>query len=128
MIAAEGRCPCGLGVTYDLCCARVHRNERQATTAEQLMRSRYSAFAFGDAEYVLRSWHPATRPQHIDFEVERQWVQLEILATSDGGMLDTQGTVEFRAHYQQGDERDVQHEISRFVRHDGRWVYVGAID
>lgn len=55
-------CPCGLPAAYDDCCGRLHRGQAPATTAEQLMRSRYSAFAVGDEAYLLRSWHPTTRP------------------------------------------------------------------
>ena len=59
------RCPCPSGDTYDDCCAPLHRGERDAPTAVQLMRSRYSAFAVGDMPYLLRTWHPTTRPDDL---------------------------------------------------------------
>lgn len=57
------RCPCLSGLPYDECCGRLHREDSHAATTEQLMRSRFSAFAVGDAEYLLATWHRATRPR-----------------------------------------------------------------
>ncbi|ESQ02386.1 SEC-C domain-containing protein [Streptomyces sp. PVA_94-07] len=53
-----GPCPCGTGRTYGECCGRFHAGSAEAATAEQLMRSRYAAFATRDAAYLLRTWHP----------------------------------------------------------------------
>jgi SEC-C motif domain protein len=117
-------CPCGLPGPYDDCCARLHLGQAKAVTAEQLMRSRFSAFAMNDEAYLLRSWHPGTRPPHIDLDPALHWLRLEILGGTGGGPLDTKGTVEFRAGYtSQGTAADL-HENSRFVRHDGAWVYL----
>ncbi|MCW2613554.1 MAG: uncharacterized protein JWN08_548 [Frankiales bacterium] len=116
------RCPCGTGPALDACCGRLHAGAATAATAEQLMRSRYSAFAVGDAAYLLRSWHASTRPRRLVLDPDEHWLRLEVLARSDGGLFDTEGTVEFRAHAASG----VVHEVSRFVRDDG-WQYVGAV-
>lgn len=119
------RCPCGFGEAYDECCGRVHAGDTRAATAEALMRSRYSAFAVGDTAYLLRSWHPRTRPAMRSLDSEVTWERLEIVATSDGGPLHTEGTVEFRAHYRTAEgQRGQQHEVSRFLRHDGQWTYL----
>jgi SEC-C motif-containing protein len=91
------------------------------------MRSRFSAFAVGDAAYLLRTWHPSTRPAQLTLDPELRWYRLDILATSRGGMLDTDGTVEFRAHYRSPDGAGSQHETSRFARNSGAWVYVDAV-
>lgn len=88
------------------------------------MRSRYSAFARQDADYLRHSWHPDTRPRTVDVAPGRQWTRLEILATSGGGMFHTEGVVEFRAHYRDASHTGVLHERSKFGRVDGRWVYV----
>ncbi|QXJ24213.1 hypothetical protein AGRA3207_005489 [Actinomadura graeca] len=117
-------CDCGTGVRYRECCGRLHRGEARAGTAEELMRSRFSAFARRDEAYLLRSWHPATRPERVDVGAGPRWVRLEIVRTERGGPGDDKGTVEFRAHYAAGNERGELHEVSRFVRHDGEWVYV----
>ncbi|MGH3246951.1 MAG: YchJ family protein [Trebonia sp.] len=120
-------CPCGLGDDYDLCCGRLHRGAL-AVTAEQLMRSRYSAFAVGDAAYLLRTWHPSGRPRGLRLDPALRWTRLAVLETHDGGLFDTAGTVRFRAVYVQAGRRGVQAETSRFVREDGRWVYLGPVD
>ena len=121
-------CPCGLPGTYDACCGRIHRGDATAVTAEQLMRSRYSAFALGDAAYLARSWHPDTRPGKIRDHPARTWTGLEIVGSSGGGMLDQDGTVEFRAHHRDPDGDHVLHEHSTFTRFDGTWVYLGRCD
>jgi SEC-C motif-containing protein len=118
------RCPCGTGLTYAECCGRLHDGTAAAATAEQLMRSRYSAFAVGDAGYLRDTWHPATRPRSVDLDPAVRWTGLEVGATTGGGLFDTEGTVSFRAHSRAGGQEHVQAEHSRFRRVDGRWVYV----
>ncbi len=118
------RCPCLSGLTYAECCDRLHRGDAVAPTAEALMRSRYSAFAVGDVGYLDRTWHHRTRPAALTLDTGRRWYRLDILATSRGGLLDTEGTVEFRAFYRTDDGPGSQHEVSRFVRERGAWLYV----
>ncbi len=118
-------CPCGTGRRYAACCGRFHRGDVDAPTAEELMRSRYSAYAVGDEGYLLRTWHVTSRPSHVRLRPGQAWLRLEVLATTGGDLLDTDGTVEFRAHHDGG----VLHELSRFTRDEaGRWVYVGPLD
>ena len=124
--ASPDLCPCGLGEPYGQCCGRFHRGASAAPTATQLMRSRYSAFAMRDADYLLRTWHPRTRPQSLDFDPAVEWVRLTVIATTAGGLLDSEGVVEFVAQYRQGGARGRQHEVSRFTRIDGTWVYVNG--
>ncbi|MFF4051584.1 YchJ family protein [Streptomyces chartreusis] len=113
-------CPCGLPASYDDCCGRFHSGAAAAPTAEALMRSRYSAFVKGDPAYLLRTWHPRTRPARLDLDPAMRWTGLEILATTDGSAFHTTATVTFRASYRDGS----LHERSRFERVDGAWVYV----
>ncbi|MET8680188.1 YchJ family metal-binding protein [Streptomyces sp. NPDC004647] len=120
-------CPCGLPATYDACCGRLHRGEARAATPAQLMRSRFSAFAVHDAAYLLRSWHPSTRPAGIDFDPAMRWQRLDIVGGTGGGPFGSEGTVEFRAHYTRHGHAGELHEISRFVRHDGAWVYLDGV-
>jgi SEC-C motif domain protein len=117
-------CPCGTPLSYDDCCGRVHSGAVAAPTAETLMRSRYSAFATGDVEYLLKSWHPDTRPRKLTLDPTQRWERLEIVATTGGGPLHQEGTVEFRAHYRHSSHTGVLHEHSRFTRVGGRWLYV----
>ncbi|WP_460369781.1 YchJ family protein [Actinocorallia lasiicapitis] len=125
-------CPCGLGGGYAACCGRYHRGE-PAPTAEALMRSRYTAFAVGDAGYLLHTWHPATRPDTVELDPATEWTGLEILSTAKGAVGDPKGTVRFRARYRErgrghAPEEHVLEEHSRFVHRDGRWLYVMAIE
>ncbi|MGA5699059.1 YchJ family protein [Peterkaempfera bronchialis] len=120
-------CPCGLPAAYDACCGRLHRGEATAATPEQLMRSRFSAFAVHDDAYLLRSWHPTTRPPAIGADPALRWVRLDILGSTGGGPFHTEGTVEFRAHWAEHGRTGELHEQSRFVRHDGTWVYLDGV-
>ncbi|MFI6455675.1 YchJ family protein [Streptosporangium amethystogenes] len=122
--ATPAACPCGLPSAYDDCCGRLHRGETKASTAEQLMRSRFSAFAVHDEAYLLRSWHPTTRPPGVGFDPALRWTRLEILGGTEGGPFSTAGTVEFRAHYTEHGRPGELQENSRFVRHDYAWVYL----
>jgi SEC-C motif-containing protein len=120
-------CPCGLDKAYDECCGAMHSGVATATTAELLMRSRFSAFAVGDEAYLLRTWHPTTRPREVDFDRKQKWTRLEILGKSGGGAFHTEGTVEFRAHFTYRGQRDSLHENSRFVRDEGQWSYLAPL-
>ncbi|GAA3830522.1 YchJ family protein [Streptomyces phyllanthi] len=113
-------CPCGLAETYEKCCGRFHQGEAAAPTAEALMRSRYCAFVKQNEAYLLRTWHPRTRPPRVDFGPGTGWTGLEVLETTDGSAFHSAGTVTFRASYRGGS----LHERSRFERVDGAWAYV----
>lgn len=129
MTAAPTRCPCLSGLPYAECCGPLHRGDAVAPTAEQLMRSRFSAFAVGDADYLRATWHPSTRPRSLELDPAQRWYRLDVLATSGGGPFDTAGTVEFRASYRHPEGRGDLHEVSRFVREVGTWLYVdGQVD
>ncbi|MFE0205791.1 YchJ family protein [Streptomyces sp. NPDC058985] len=112
-------CPCGRSETYEKCCGRFHAGAA-APTAEALMRSRYSAFVKGDSGYLLRTWHPRTRPARLDLDPGTRWTGLEILDSTGGSAFHTTGRVTFRASQRGGS----LHERSRFERVDGAWVYV----
>lgn len=116
-------CPCGTGAAYDGCCGRFHRGEQQAATAEELMRSRFSAYVAGDGDYLIRTWHPRTRPPVLDVDLNAASYHLEIVATSDGGPRDDAGVVEFVAQL----GPDVIRERSNFARRGGRWMYVDGV-
>lgn len=116
-------CPCGKQLTYGECCGRLHAG----SAAEELMRSRYSAFAVGDEAYLKRSWHPGTRPDALDLDGGLEWVRLEVLSTSEGTPFHREGTVDFRAVYRENGREGELREHSRFLRHDGAWVYVDAL-
>lgn len=89
------------------------------------MRSRYSAFAKGLPSYLLASWHPDTRPPELTIEPSQRWTGLDVIAAERGGEADEDGTVEFEAAYELAGRAGTLHEVSRFERAEGRWVYVG---
>ena len=127
----QSPCPCGGGV-YRSCCGPLHRGDQLAETAEQLMRSRYSAFARGDIDYLLAT-HPEldVPAQQRRRSLERncrqtRWLGLTVLAVSAGGPRDLEGTVQFEARYRGG----VLKETSLFARRNrdpaGDWLYIRA--
>ena len=121
------RCPCGGGLPLAECCGPLLDGTRPAATAEQLMRSRYSAFARGAAGYLLESWHPRTRPATLAVDPALRWTGLDVLTTTGGSPLENEGTVEFRAHYVVAGRAGAQNERSRFVREQGRWRYLDGV-
>ncbi len=126
----DGSCPCGSKRPYRECCEPLLRGDHSAETAEGLMRSRYSAYVVGAIDYIHETLHPDHRQDH-DLEAARrwstgsEWLGLEIVATTGGGVGESQGVVEFKAHYRnsRGVTRTA-HEVSRFESIDGRWYYV----
>ncbi|MDO9354243.1 MAG: YchJ family metal-binding protein [Solirubrobacteraceae bacterium] len=126
------RCPCGSGAAYADCCGVLHEGrsvgEPTAPTAERLMRSRFSAFALRDADYLLATWDPRTSPRSIELEPEVEWQRLEIIETQRGGPDDDEGVVEFVATF--WDDLERKHgqlrERSAFRRRRGQWFYVDA--
>lgn len=88
------------------------------------MRSRFRAFKQADTAWLLQSWHPSTRPPHLDLSDNPQWRGLQIVDTQGGLEGDTEGVVEFRATYLSDGELGVLHERSRFVSMDGEWFYL----
>lgn len=128
MSALRADCPCGSGEPYDACCGRLHRGAATAATAEELMRSRYAAFARGEADYLLRTWHPRTRPDDLALDDGSTWTGLTIDAVVAGGPDDEDGEVAFTARWRTAAGRTgALVERSRFVRRAGRWVYLDGV-
>ncbi|MCW7537666.1 YchJ family metal-binding protein [Aquabacterium sp. A7-Y] len=118
-------CPCGRGRTYAACCGRWHSGplHLQAPDAEALMRSRYSAFVLQLQDYLLATWHPDTRPASLGAdEPGLKWLGLEVRRHERQD--DDHARVEFVARSKLGGRAHRLHELSRFVREQGRWFYV----
>jgi len=114
-------CPCG-GGSYAACCEPYHRGTLPET-AEQLMRSRYSAYVLGLWDYMYRTWDERTRPELAQLQQDRgsKWLGLEVKKhTPDGD----KATVEFVARYKVDGRAQRLHEVSRFARQDGQWIYI----
>lgn len=124
--APPSGCPCGSGRPYPACCGRYHAGllHCSAPTAEALMRSRYSAYVLGLEDYLLATWHPATRPVDLalDATPRPQWLGLAV--KSHVPLDASHATVEFVARYKLNGRACRLHETSRFERVDGRWFYV----
>jgi SEC-C motif-containing protein len=114
-------CPCG-GPAYESCCGRFIDDGAIPETAEQLMRSRYSAYVLHKESYLKATWHASTRPpETIAQDDGTKWLGLEVKKHVPGG---DEATVEFVARYKVGGRAHRLHEVSRFVREDERWFYV----
>ena len=90
------------------------------------MRSRYSAYVERDRDYILRTWHPRTRPVDLNLDQRQRWLGLKIIACNAGAEQDDQGSVEFVARYKIDGRGFRLHEVSSFVRYDGRWHYLSG--
>jgi len=124
-------CPCGSNLAYTECCLPLIKGERSAETAEQVMRSRYSAYARKEIEYLFTSLHPDHRSNY-DEKSTRAWAEsavwhkLEILETTDGGSEDIEGKVEFIVSYTEQGLKKNHHELSTFRKESGTWYFVSG--
>ena len=116
-------CFCGASVSFENCCEPYIKGSKNAPTAETLMRSRYSAFATGAADYLVNTTHSSKRKLHNKSEIlawsqSNQWLRLEILAV-------TETTVTFNAYYlDQNLKAQIHYEHSTFKLENGKWFYV----
>jgi len=122
-------CPCKSWLPYGECCMPFHYGRAKPETAEQLMRSRYSAYFFRLVDYLVETTHPDTRSPNLQRELEgtvhnANWSGLTIVNTAKGGKDDKTGKVEFVADYYFQSEPYELHEVSRFKRYKGNWKYL----
>ena len=125
----ESLCPCKSKLRYAVCCMPFHSGRGRPETAEQLMRSRYSAYFFRLVDYLVDTTHPDTRDQGLRRELEQSihevnWSFLTIVGVSKGGEEDKTGKVEFIAEYFHQGQPNQLHERSRFKRFKGVWKYL----
>ena len=116
-------CPCGSGHAYSECCGQWHNGFLvgvHAPTPEALMRSRYSAYVLGLIDYLLATWHPSTAPGELELPPVK-WLGLEVRHTEAAGDA---GVVEFVARCKSNGRAERMEETSRFVRQEGRWLYI----
>lgn len=122
-------CICGNDTTTESCCGAIIKGERPAQTAEELMRSRYSAYVMGEVDYIMDTHAPeaaedADREAIEEWASEAEWLGFEVLDTAAGGAEDDEGEVEFICRFNQNGEEQVLHERSRFRRDEGTWRFV----
>ena len=118
-------CPCESGKRYSACCEPLH-NGLAAPTAEALMRSRYTAFVLMLEGYLLKTWHPDSRPTALNLAEDppTKWLGLQIKRTETTG--ENTAIVEFIARYKLAGKATRLHETSLFERIDGRWYYLSG--
>ena len=126
-------CPCGSGFPLSKCCKPVIDGTAKASTAEALMRSRYTAYTLQDINYLASTLDPNElrdfdRDGTAKWARDSTWIGLEIVNTSAGSSDEKEGTVEFRARYKRDDVIQEHHEVSRFRKINGTWLYSGGKD
>ena len=119
-------CPCCSGKTYEECCKPFHIGEKFTSTAEALMRSRFSAFAIPNGKYLMETTSPSKRQFHNTKDLQQwgeinEWTNLEIVNKP------SLSKVEFKAFYTDEDgQKQVHHELSKFKMIQNRWYYVSG--
>jgi len=121
-------CFCGSDATYDKCCEPVISGAQPATTAEQLMRARYSAYVGVQMDFIFESTHPDHREGYDHAGTEEwakssEWLGLEIIGTTKGGENDNNGEVEFIARFREKGVLREHHEQASFKKEDGCWYF-----
>lgn len=118
-------CYCGSGKSFSDCCQPYIMKVKKAPTAEALMRSRYSAYAVHNADYLWETTAPKERRSHTKADIlewarSNQWLKLEVLNA-------TEDTVEFKAYYLDDMLRaQMHHEKSFFMKEGENWYYVNG--
>lgn len=115
-------CLCGSAIDEKSCCLPIIKGESVAQTAEQLMRSRYTAYVLGDESYVLASWYHSQRPADLSLDENMRWSGLKVIDVVNDD--DTTAYVEFVAGFNNNGNVGQMHERSRFFREGGYWFYV----
>ncbi len=123
-------CYCGNKKPFKACCEVFHLNNGKTETAEQSMRSRYSAFVLANGDYLMQTHHRSTRPTSekkaiVKWAKSVEWIKLEVLETTKGLEKDIEGTVTFNAYFYDNGKVDVIHEKSAFIKENEKWYYLG---
>lgn len=119
-------CPCCSGKNYQDCCGLYHSGKEIPSSAELLMRSRYSAYALPNGAYLMKTTYPSKRYLYSSQELEawgkmNHWLKLEIVA------LPAPHQVEFKAFYIDEQQKEqIHHELSTFKRENHQWFYVSG--
>ncbi len=124
-------CPCGTQRTGSTCCLPFIENRMEPSTAEELLRARYTAFTRGDVDYILATHHSRTknevkRDEIEDWSKNSEWLGLKVMQVEAGLATDSQGTLIFSAQYR-ADGKDEEHvEKSFFEKEKGVWRFLDA--
>ncbi len=122
----QSLCLCNSQLSYADCCEKLHLGSTQAISPEQLMRSRYVAYALNNASYVYQTYAQEKQAENpiteiADFAGSCRFSNLNVIASEH----DTNtGIVEFCASYFYQNLYCQLHEKSRFIKEDGLWRYL----
>jgi SEC-C motif-containing protein len=121
-------CPCGSGQTFAQCCDPILTQQRPAASAEELMRSRFTAHVAHDYAHLHRSYLKSSREPYVPEEDAggRNWTRLVIHSHEPGARPDT-AFVDFTAYYREGDAEHSFPEKAEFQRIDGAWFYTRPV-
>ncbi|MCP1995272.1 YchJ family protein [Flavobacterium sp. HSC-61S13] len=124
--ALKKPCFCGTDKTFEHCCKPFLEGTSLPQTAEELMRSRYTAYVLVNADYIIKTTHPKTRYLHKKSDIlawanDSEWLRLEVIAAQDNQVV-------FKAYYRDKNQQIVTHlENSLFERVGGTWYYLTAV-
>jgi SEC-C motif-containing protein len=127
----SSKCPCGSQKEYKECCGKYISGQRNAPTAEALMRSRYSAYVKKAFPYIYETYHSDTKQHFTLASIEAQseqieWLGLKIISTEEGLENDEKGVVTFSAGHRLNDKNHYLNERSYFSRENGVWRYLNG--
>jgi SEC-C motif-containing protein len=129
----QNNCFCGSNKLFSDCCEPIIKGKTQAITAEQLMRSRYSAYASVEPKYLMQTTHFSLLKNQNETDIrawaeENKWQKLEVIATQKGQVEDSRGEVEFKAYFIDYEGKlQVHHEKSTFLKEAEKWFYSSGI-
>ena len=124
-------CHCCSNKQFENCCQPIIEGRKPAHTAEELMRSRYSAYVMADINYLMNSHHPKTRPVKERKSILRwtksvHWMKLEIINLKAGQADDMEGWVKFTAYFNDNGMMNTIKENSFFIKENGKWLYLSG--
>lgn len=125
---AMTHCPCGSEKKFTDCCEPFINGEKTPATAEELLRSRYSAFTISNVAYIVNTTSPNQRNQMSEDAIKKwaddsEWKKLEIIDIKNGSADAQETQIEFIAHYVLKDMKQHHHEIATFKKYDGKWLF-----
>ena len=127
-IGRNALCPCGSGKSLGVCCEPLLKQQRQASTAAELMRSRFTAHVLRDYQHLHRTYAGTARRPYVEpvGEGEVNWTRL-VIHSEEAGPKDGTAFVDFTAFFDDAGTEQAHHEKAEFARDDGKWIYTRAV-
>lgn len=130
-LTEKSLCPCTSTKTFGECCARFLSRKAKPKTAEELLRSRYTAFVVADIDYVVETHHSKTvkdvnRKELEEWAQDSDWISLKVMEKEAGEANDEKGTIVFHAQYDMDGKHNDHFEKSFFEKENGDWKFLDA--